>query len=221
MGFRRGSSRARVNTLATAGVCFNMNRRNFLVTLSLTSAALLVNRETASAAQDVEYLRALERAQQNRPRVLTASGRIAAAGEPGTPLVIHGRVFRADGTTPAPDLIVFAYHTDAAGHYDVPSAGAHSWRLRGWVKTDATGRFEFTTIRPGPYPGGRTAAHVHFTVEGPGVSRQSYGLLFEGDPLLTAAERENSGKAGRFGEVRPIETRDGVQHATLDIRIGK
>jgi protocatechuate 3,4-dioxygenase beta subunit len=196
-----------------------MNRRSFLTTLTVAIAAPVALR-TVSAFQDVEYLQALERAQRDRPRTLAASGRIAPAGEPGAPLVIHGRVVRADGRTPAPDMIVFAYHTDATGRYDVPSAAAHSWRLRGWVKTDADGRFEFTTIRPAPYPTRTTAAHVHLTIEGPGVPRQSAGLTFEGDPLLTAAEREESRTAGRFGTVRPIEPREGVQHVTLEIRIG-
>jgi protocatechuate 3,4-dioxygenase beta subunit len=197
-----------------------MNRRTFIVTLPVIATALVADRPAAAAGQDVEYLQALERAQRDRPRALTAKGRIAPAAEPGTPLVIHGRVFRADGTTAAPDMIVFAYHTDATGLYNAPSAGPHSWRLRGWVKTDADGRFEFTTIRPAPYPSRRVAAHVHLTIEGPGVPRQAAGLTFEGDPLLTAAEREQSAKAGRFGTMRPVETRDGIEHVTLEIRIG-
>ena len=197
-----------------------MNRRNFLVTLTLASTTLLVDRRLAfAAAQDLEYLQALERAQRDRPGKLSANGRIAPTTEPGAPFVIHGRVFRADGVAPAPDVIVFAYHTDAAGHYDVPSAPPHSWRLRGWVKTDANGRFEFTTIRPGPYPNRKTAAHVHFSIEAPGAPRQHSGLTFEGDPLLTAAEREESTRAGRFGTMRPVENRDGGQHVTLDIRL--
>src|SRR5262249_59632880 len=126
------------------------------------------------------------RARGGRRRVLASAARIAPPGEPGTPLVIHGRVFRPDGRTPAPDVVVFAYHTDATGHYDVPSAGPHSWRLRGWVATDADGQFEFATIRPAPYPNNRAAAHVHLLLEGPGVPRQDAGLLVEGEPVLTA-----------------------------------
>lgn len=196
-----------------------MDRRSFLTTLT-AAAALLSVRPAAAMVQDLEYERALERAQRDRPRVLTSSGRIAPASEPGTPLVIHGRVYRQDGRTPAPEMIVFAYHTDATGHYDVASAGPHSWRLRGWVKTDADGRFEFTTMRPAPYPNRRTAAHVHLTVEGPGVPRQSAGLMFEGDELLTDKDRQDSAKAGIFGSVLPVEQRDGAQHVTLNIRIG-
>ena len=196
-----------------------MDRRSFLTTLTAATALLSV-RPVAAMFQDLEYERALDRAQRDRPRVLTSSGRIAPASEPGTPLVIHGRVYRQDGRTPAPEMIVFAYHTDATGHYDVASAGPHSWRLRGWVKTDADGRFEFTTIRPAPYPNRRTAAHVHLIVEGPGVPRQSAGLTFEGDELLTDKDRQDSAKAGMFGSVLPVEQRDGAEHVTLNIRIG-
>jgi protocatechuate 3,4-dioxygenase beta subunit len=197
-----------------------MNRRNFLVALSLVSAGLSVVGGAASGTQDVEYLQALERAQRDRPHALTTSARIASASEPGVPLVIHGRILHADGVTPAAGIIVFAYHTDATGRYNVPSAGPHSWRLRGWATSGADGRFEFTTIRPAPYPGRSVAAHVHVSIDGPAVSRQSAGLMFEGDPLLTAVELEESARAGRFGTVRPVENRNGVQHVVLDIRIG-
>jgi protocatechuate 3,4-dioxygenase beta subunit len=195
-----------------------MNRRLFLIALA-AAAPLFAVRSRALAAQDVEYLRALERAQRARPRVFTASARIAPVSEPGTPLIIHGRVFQRDGRTPAPDVVVFAYHTDATGHYDVASAGPHSWRLRGWARTDAEGRFEFATIRPAPYPNRKVAAHVHLSIDGPGVARQDAGLLFDGDPFLTASERQDSTQAGQFGSVRPVEERDGVQHVSLDIRI--
>jgi len=195
-----------------------MERRSFLAAITAL-APMLYFRSEVLAAQDVDFLRALERAQRERPRLLTATARIAPTEEPGAPLVIHGRVFRADGWTAAPDVVVFAYHTDATGHYDVPSAGPHSWRLRGWTKTDAEGRFEFATIRPAPYPNRPVAAHVHLSIDAPGVARQDAGLLFEGDPGLTDAERLESARAGQFGSVRPVEVRDGVQHVSLNIRI--
>jgi protocatechuate 3,4-dioxygenase beta subunit len=195
-----------------------MNRRHFLTTLTVATTTVLAFRRAAWAV-DVEYMEALERAQLARPRLLSPEGRIASAGEPGTPLVIQGRVFREDGRTPAPGIVVFAYHTDATGRYDVPSSGPHSWRLRGWVKTGADGRFQFTTIRPAPYPGRDTAAHVHFVIERPNAPRQFTDLMFEGDPLLTSAQRAESARAQRFSPVRPVQTRDGVQHVTLEIRM--
>jgi protocatechuate 3,4-dioxygenase beta subunit len=133
-------------------------------------------------AQDTEFIRALETAQRGRPAQLSSTARIAAAGEPGTPLVIHGRAVAEDGRTPLANAIVFAYHTDRAGLYDRAGAPPHSWRLKGWAKTDADGRFEFATIRPGAYPNTTIKAHVHFTLFTADGSRYHAGeLQFEGD----------------------------------------
>lgn len=117
-----------------------------------------------AAAQDLEYNRAVHEAQRARPAQLTSSERIAPATEPGTPFVLRGQAFAADGRTPLADAIVFAYHTDRDGLYRPRGEPAHTWRLKGWAKTGADGRFEFRTIRPGPYPGGTEPAHVHLTL---------------------------------------------------------
>jgi protocatechuate 3,4-dioxygenase beta subunit len=195
-----------------------MNRRTFLAAFPACAAAVAFW-PAPMHAQDVEFLRAVEGAQREKPARLTSRARIAPVGEPGQPLTIRGRVFRGDGKTPAPGLTVFAYHTDRVGHYDEPSKGPHSWRLRGWAVTDADGRFTFDTIRPAPYPGRRTAAHVHLTIEGPGVPRRSAGVLFADDELVSTAERAASAKDGIFGDVRTVAMRDGVQEIDVNLRI--
>ena len=172
-----------------------------------------------ASAQDLEYIRAVERAQQQRPTSMTASSRIASAGEAGTPMVLHGRVVKPDGT-PAGGTIVFAYHTDRSGLYDRAEAGAHSWRLRGWAKADDAGRFTFETIRPGPYPDGRGPAHVHFTIFTPSGERYHAGeAKFEDDELVPPSEREASRRAGDFGEVRQVRREGGKQHVEVTLRI--
>jgi protocatechuate 3,4-dioxygenase beta subunit len=191
----------------------------FLATLPAIAAALTVRINEAAPAQDLEFIRAYERAQQGRPRTLTSHARIAPAGEPGTPLTIAGQLFDRDGRSPAPGITVFAYHTDAQGLYDVRSNGPHSWRLKGWAVTDAEGRFRFDTIRPGPYPGRKEAAHIHIGLEGPQLTRRSAGILFEGDPLITRDERAASIKAGQFGSILPVTVRGGAQHVVYRIRI--
>lgn len=113
-------------------------------------------------AQDVEYQRAVERAQKARPASLTSTARIAPTTEPGTPLTVLGQLLDVSGS-PAAGAVVFAYHTDREGLYDRRENGPHSWRLRGWVKTDKDGRFTFETIRPGSYPNSNNPPHVHFT----------------------------------------------------------
>ena len=135
-----------------------MMRRLFSVAIIAGSVAM----PGIAWAQDVEYQRALERAQQSRPSTLSTTARIAPASEPGQPLVVRGRLLNVDGS-PAANAIVFAYHTDRGGLYDKRENGPHSWRLRGWVKTDREGAFTFETIRPGSYPNSNNPPHVHFT----------------------------------------------------------
>ena len=186
----------------------------------MKTATLLISLVAMSVMQDLEYERALERAQSLKPQRLTSVARIAPEREPGTPLVIAGRVYRPDGRTPAPGITVFAYHTDRTGVYDVRSNGPHSWRLKGWAITDADGRFEFRTIRPGAYPGRTEPQHVHFSIDGPSVPRQSpTALEFDDDPLITARVREESKRAGLFGGVRPVTIRNGVHHVEMNLRI--
>jgi len=129
-----------------------------------------------SFAQDVEYQRAIERAQQSRPANLSSTARIAPTSEPGDPLVVRGQLLNVDGS-PAANAVVFAYHTDRGGLYDKRENGPHSWRLRGWVRTDKDGRFTFETIRPGSYPNTNNPPHIHFTAFLPNGDRYHAGGL--------------------------------------------
>lgn len=133
--------------------------KHFVLVMAWVSAGLL---GATVVAQDVEYQKALERAQKQRPASLTSTARIAPTTEPGTSLVIRGQLLNVNGS-PAADAVIFAYHTDREGLYDRRENGPHSWRLRGWVQTDREGRFTFETIRPGSYPNSNNPPHVHFT----------------------------------------------------------
>lgn len=173
-----------------------------------------------ATAQDREFARAYERAQAARPATVGSVSRIAAESEPGSPLVINGRVYQADGRTPAAGITVFAYQTDATGVYDVPSNGPHSWRVKGWAVTDAQGRFQFRTIRPASYPNATVPQHVHLHLEGPNLPRRwTTELEFDDDPKMTARQRELSRQAGMFGGVRPVTRRDGVDHVDINLKI--
>jgi len=169
-------------------------------------------------AQDPEWVARWEASQRERPAAanLSPRSRIAPPGEPGEPLIVHGRVFQADGTTPVADAIVFAYQTDAKGLYNAP--GAKGWRLKGWAISARDGSFEFTTIRPAPYPSNTLPAHIHFGVEGGGVPRQwTPELRFEDDALLSGAMREAAHKEGKFGDVRPVRREGKIQHVEFNI----
>ncbi|HJR58381.1 MAG TPA: hypothetical protein VJ813_03240 [Vicinamibacterales bacterium] len=189
-----------------------MNRRHFIITTAAAFAATGLALATEDGeTQDLEFIAALERAQRARPKQLASRARIAPESEPGTPMVVHGRAVTEDGKTPVGGAIVFAYHTDREGHYDRPGAGAHSWRLKGWALTDADGTFEFRTIRPGPYPGRNTPAHIHFNIFlADGRRYWADGLEFADDPLVPPG--------GRPG-VSPIRHEGRTQHVDLRFQL--
>lgn len=196
-----------------------MNRRSLLRTLPAVTTILAVW-PARIAAQDQEWVRGWERAQLDRPVRLASRARIAPASEPGPPLLVRGSLFARDGRTPAPGITVFAYHTDSRGLYDDPARGPHQWRLRGWAVTGADGRFVFDTIRPAPYPGRQNPAHIHMTIDGPGVPRRwTAEVLFADDELVTRAEREASARLGRFGGVREVTLREGIQEVAVALQI--
>lgn len=153
----------------------------------------------------------------------SASGSVAtftAADEPGTRLIVSGRVFDETGVRGVPGVKLFAYHTDAKGDYDrIPGGRA---RLRGTVITDAEGRFEWRTIRPMPYPGGRNPAHIHVEASGGGYPKQGLALEFADDPYLTEAQKRAAKAKGMFAPI-VTTTRDaqGVLHATFNIRLSQ
>jgi protocatechuate 3,4-dioxygenase beta subunit len=123
---------------------------------------------TTLHAQDREWIRDWENAQRARPASISSIARIAPASEPGTPLVVHGRVIEKDGK-PAVGVVVFAYQTDASGVYNVRNE--RGWRLSGWAKSDAQGRFEFRQ-------------HIHITIDGP---REE--VNFRDDPFVSASSK--------------------------------
>lgn len=186
----------------------------------MLAASFLFLATVPATAQDVEYIQALEAAQRLRPAELSSTARIAPESEPGTTLVVHGRAFAEDGRTPLAGAIVFAYHTDRTGVYDRRGAPAHSWRLKGWAKTGADGRFEFRTIRPAPYPGRDVAAHIHVTLFlTDGRRYHAGGVEFDDDPLVSTAERKETRLDPVFGPARPVRREAGAEHVDVNVRV--
>ena len=154
------------------------------------------------------------------PAAIATRATFAPESEPGERLVMSGTVFDTDGVTPAPGITIFAYHTDAKGHYNSPDDALNP-RLHGWVRADKDGRYEFRTIRPAPYPQVTTPAHIHVHVYGPG--RPEWFIpeyFFEGDPLIPARDRDQPARLGRFSPVvRLTRDADGIWQGQRDIRL--
>ena len=117
------------------------------------------------------------------------------------PLVIHGTVTGLDGK-PLAGAIVECWHANSKGfysHFD-PTGTQTEFNLRGAVRTDAQGRYEFRTLMPVGYgcpPEGATQqllnalgrhgdrpAHVHFFVTDDNHRKLTTQFNIEGDPLI-------------------------------------
>jgi protocatechuate 3,4-dioxygenase, beta subunit len=150
---------------------------------------------------------------------------IPPAGEPGTPLVVSGRIFAPDGKTPAGGITLHVYHTDARGLYSDKDGkgGPPDPRLKGSMKTDRDGRYEFRTIRPASYPGTANPQHIHAKVFGAGYAeRWIPEYWFDDDPLITAELRARHAGLGTFSPIMSAKRGDGGLFACVrDIRLKK
>ena len=157
---------------------------------------------------------------EGMPAQLAATGRIAPQEERGEPMRITGIVRDGQGR-PAAGVIVYAYQTDAGGIY--PKAATRHGRLRGWVRTDASGSYRFDTIRPGGYPGTTIPQHVHMHVVEAG--RATYyidEMVFTDDPRLTPETRkQHTANRGGTGVMTPTRDRAGVWLVSRDIVLGQ
>jgi protocatechuate 3,4-dioxygenase beta subunit len=152
------------------------------------------------------------------PGMRAPSSIVITRAQPGEQaLLVEGQVVRADGRTPAAGVVLYVYQTDASGYYS-RQRGAPP-RLRGWMRTNAQGRYAYRTIRPAPYPQRSEPAHIHTQLWGHDAPPQwGTTLLFGDDPLLRQAERNKSAALGRFAYVcAPRLDAQGVAHCRHDL----
>lgn len=113
-------------------------------------------------------------------------------------LKITGTVYQSDGITPAKDVILYIWHQDENGYYDMKTDNHKRYvNHRGWIKTDADGQYTFYTFFPGSYPHSREKRHIHVEVKEAGKTDYALnGFLFEDDPFLSKICRKRLTKKG-------------------------
>jgi hydroxyquinol 1,2-dioxygenase len=128
-----------------------------------------------------------------------SNGDDISGGAGGQPCFYSGAVTGVDGR-PIPDALIEIWHSDEEGNYDVQYADIESAQGRGHLRTDALGRFWFSSVLPEPYPipqdgpvGDLLAAarrspmrpaHVHFMIAATGYATLVTHVFRDGDPYL-------------------------------------
>jgi protocatechuate 3,4-dioxygenase beta subunit len=144
--------------------------------------------------------------------------------EKGPKIEISGTIYKPDGKTPAPGVILYVYHTDQQGNYST-RGGEKGWGkrhgyIRGWVKTNEAGQYRFYTLVPASYPNSNNPKHIHPTIKEPG--KTAYWIdefVFDDDPLLPASERNRSNPRGSDGVLKTT-MENGMLKAKRDIILG-
>ena len=149
------------------------------------------------------------------------NARIVSDTEPGEPLIISGTIYSPDGKQPMEGITLFVYQTDATGVYTTSGGDNRGTRIHGVMRTNADGRYQFRTIKPGSYPNSRNPAHIHAYVSGPGYPEYWIDEYhFTDDPYISADEKARLGGKSSFSPILKLERgTDGILRAMRDIKI--
>lgn len=185
----------------------------------LLVALLLLFLHTSAVAQACNWC-----GMQDAPDSVSWSTHIPPPDEPGERLIVTGTVYQEDGHMPAASVMLYVYHTNIEGVYPrrvgaKDNARYHGY-LRGWMETDAEGRYRFETIRPAPYEThGGEPAHIHYTIQPPG--QREYWInaaWFSDDPRVTPDALASLKRVGGETNVMDVwQDNEGTWHGSRDI----
>lgn len=102
-------------------------------------------------------------------------------------LRISGTIFLSDKKTPAKDVLLYVYQPDEDGNYEMKKDDKHKRYVhhRGWIKTDADGRYTFYTFMPGKFQRTKELKQIHRIIKEPGKPEYDMvSFFFNDDPLL-------------------------------------
>ncbi len=150
-----------------------------------------------------------------------ASGSTAIACHPDEPgeRVLLDILVKSRSGKPVPGVVVMVYGADVAGLYNAKDAPAGEMRLRATVTTDARGKCQVWTVRPGPYPDLSEPSHIHFEAWGLQTSEGLRTIWFEGDPMISAEKRAWAGRDPETEIVSLRTSADGVTWCPVEIEV--
>jgi protocatechuate 3,4-dioxygenase beta subunit len=148
-------------------------------------------------------------------------GKVTPPLEPGTVLLISGRVWGADTHRPLPNTVIDIWQANHQGRYDNDDPknppAADFFKNRARLLTDEGGFYEYETIHPGPYRIDQNTwrpSHIHYWVRCANYRPLITQLYFRGDQhqkgdawiknslIIDLTERKSPGgtayRTGRF-----------------------
>jgi protocatechuate 3,4-dioxygenase beta subunit len=173
-------------------------------------------RANANRSPDCEWCGA-----KDAPEKLSWQTVIAGPNEEGAPLIISGAVFLSDGKTPAPNILVYVYHTNPQGYYRTKPEEHRHGKFRGWMLTDEKGRYEFRAIKPASYPNTTIPAHIHVTVTGKDFPERTADTIeFAGDSHITEEKKQRAARKGKFSPLIELKKDEkGVLRGAYNIKL--
>lgn len=201
-----------------------MTRKDFLAILALLVPAAKIMSQNPQQRHVSDGCDGCELIYEELPQALTNTTYLPDWYEDNDKMVVEGKIFKRDGVTPAVGIILYIYHTDSKGLYSKGASqklGIRHGHIRGWIKTGEDGSYRFYTCKPAPYPERNSASHIHPVIKEPGTNEYYIdNYVFEGDPLLTAAERKKMQNRGGSGIVKLTRNSKGWLVAKRDIILG-
>ena len=148
----------------------------------------------------------------------------------------QGQVIRVTGQVlddkdqPVEGALVDIWQANTHGRYhheDDPATAPEDPDFQGWgmVKTDAKGRYAFTTIKPGSYKVNESwerPPHIHFKVSRRGYHEITTQMYFAGEILNETDQLlQNVAEDARDSLTVEFHAADGIQHGRFPIVLAK
>jgi len=184
VGLTRDEWFAGIQFLTATGQKCDDVRQEFILLSDTLGVSTLVESITYEAAEGATENTVLGPFHVPGSRDLAAGESIVIGDDPGQPVLIRGTVTDPDGA-PVADAVLDVWQTSSTGFYAVQQPDEQDpQNCRGLFRTDASGAYEFRTVRPADYPipgdgpvgsllaacgrGLMRAGHTHVMVSAPG-----------------------------------------------------
>lgn len=183
-----------------------MNRKKFIISSSLTAVSLttfgsIIKDFNGAFTGDCDTTNDIL-GPFYRPDAPIRSD-LTYEGLAGNRILLKGKVFRADCTTPVKDAMVEIWHCNTEGEYDNETK---DFKLRACWNTNEQGEYSFKTILPGKYLNGELyrPAHIHYRVTEKTSKELISQIYFKGDPHIAKDPWASQAKAKlRILEISP------------------